>query len=113
MSSKMCGKVTCSSVPARASARSERLRPRSPPMSNDPRHPDFPQLSRWVARKLAAVQSVTPNSGPLQAAAREARDEFLSSASEHGAQLSSARKRVGRLAALTLLAAADHDTAAR
>jgi len=82
-------------------------------MSNNPRHPDFPQFSRWIARKMAAVNTLSPTPATLQAAARENRDEFLSTARENGGRLSAARPRVGRLATLTLLAAADHDTGAR
>jgi hypothetical protein len=82
-------------------------------MSNDPRHPDFPAFSRWFARKVTAASPVAPNPAVLHAAAREARDEFLSTAHEHGARLSAARPKVGRLVTLTLLAAADHDASTR
>src|SRR5262249_25873777 len=83
------------------------------PMSNDVRHPDFPQFSRWLARKLAAANPQARDPVTLHAAAREARNDFLSSASEHRAHVTDARPRVGRLATLILLAAADHDMAAR
>src|SRR5205807_922341 len=82
-------------------------------MPNDPRHPDFPQFSRWVARKLAAANPLTPDPATLHAAAREARDEFRSTVREHRAHLAGARLKVGRLETLTLLAAADHGASTR
>lgn len=78
-------------------------------MSDSALPPDFARFTQWLAKKFAAPVSAAASPGHIEAAAHQARDEFLRTAHEHGSGGSAPPERVGRLETLQLLAAADQD----
>jgi hypothetical protein len=75
-------------------------------MPNEPKLPDFDQFSRWLAARVGGQALGAERFDELQAAAREARDEFI-----EAARRAAPAAEQGSFEVLQLLAAADSDAA--
>jgi hypothetical protein len=82
-------------------------------MSNNPRVPTFTELTRWLARKMAASAIAPPPQEPFLEAARQARDEFVSTPAAGATNPPELHLKSSRFEVLELLAAADREGAER